>query len=378
MADKPAAKKPITESQESLYQKAVKKMNADSLIVQYAYKIDNYNLAAAMFEEVGDYLDAPELAVQCREKAEETRKESLAVGYEKALAKQKKANTQDRWLKAKAEFEALGDYRDAPEHVKECQSVLDGISRKAFRKRVIGLGILAVIVIFIVAGSWSGLFHYMMGYGFFKAKMYAQAETVFESMPGFLNSDQYNAMTKNKRLETAELGNVISFGEYHWKLIGRDRANHTITLIAADVGPSHPFYQVPFNDTPEPVSWADSSLRAWLNSEFLEEAFTEQERSMLVLQTSEPSVNEKYGTAYEETTQDYLTLISVEESAQYMEYLKALGMDFWMRTPGATMENAAFIAASHVIRTYGYPVNADDMMVRPVIKVDYSALLKED
>ena len=68
-AKKDAKKKPIYESQESLYQKAVRKMQADRLIVQYAYKIDNYKLAAAMFDEVGDYMDAPALAKKCRELA---------------------------------------------------------------------------------------------------------------------------------------------------------------------------------------------------------------------------------------------------------------------------------------------------------------------
>ena len=152
MADKPAAKKPITESQESLYQKAVKKMQAESLIVQYAYKIDNYNLAATMFEEVGDYLDAPELAEHCREMAEKTREESLVSGYEKALRKEKEATSRERWEKARSEFAALGDYRDAPEHVKKCQEVLDGMTRKALRKRGLIFGALAAVVILIIAG----------------------------------------------------------------------------------------------------------------------------------------------------------------------------------------------------------------------------------
>ena len=92
-----------------------------------------------------------------------------------------------------------------------------------------------------------------MGYGFYKGKMYEQAEKVFDSMPGFLNSDRYGALTKEKRIETAELGKVISFGQYRWKVIGRDKANHIVTMIASDVGPSHPFYQVPFNETQEPA-----------------------------------------------------------------------------------------------------------------------------
>ena len=86
MADtKNSAKAPIYESQESLYEKAVKKMNADKLIVQYAFKIDNYLKAAAMFDEVGDYLDAPEKAELCRELARKAEIEEKNSRYRKLL-----------------------------------------------------------------------------------------------------------------------------------------------------------------------------------------------------------------------------------------------------------------------------------------------------
>ena len=71
----------IYASQVQLYEKAVQKMNADAVIVQHAYKADNYRIAAAMFDEVGDYLDAKELAERCRTLAEETKADELETAY---------------------------------------------------------------------------------------------------------------------------------------------------------------------------------------------------------------------------------------------------------------------------------------------------------
>ena len=90
-AKKPAAKKPVYESQESLYAKAVIKMNEDAVIVQHAYKAENYRRAAAMFELVGDYEDAAELAQQCYRLADETEEEERVLRYGKAREKEEKA-----------------------------------------------------------------------------------------------------------------------------------------------------------------------------------------------------------------------------------------------------------------------------------------------
>ena len=371
------AKKPIYESQESLYKKALQKMHADKLIVQYAYKIDNYKLAAQMFEEVGDFQDAPELAKQCRKLAEEAVKEAEESLYQKAKRHMEDGSLTeiDKCGKQIELLKKLGDYKDSRELLAKCQETQHRLERKSAWRRRLVAGLLAGFVILCAAFIFSGLFKYVLGLGYLKTGYYAEAQAVFESMPGYLSADSYGRTARYAHVASSKTGNVITYGKYHWKVLSKK--NGVLTLIAADITPDSPFYAVPFNEEQEAVSWAESSLRTWLNGPVYEEAFDDFERSHLLLQTCGGSENEEYGSAWSEETQDYLTILSVQETGEYMKQLQTLGLNYWLRTPGASEDCAAFMSADHVVRTFGYPVSDTRTAVRPVIQIDTAGLTEE-
>ena len=112
-----------------------------------------------------------------------------------------------------------------------------------------------------------------------------------------------------------------------------------------------------------------------LNTEVYEEHFSDAEKELMLLQTSEPSENEDYKTKYTEKTEDYLTILSVEESAEYMDAIETMGLDFWFRTPGNSLDAVCFISApTHTMHTYGCPADHEGIAVRPIIQVDRSRL----
>ena len=112
MADnKQAANILVCESQEVLYQRAIKKMNADRLIVQFAYKIENYETAASMFDAVGDYEDARELAKRCRRLAEEARGEEKKDLYRRAMESRDNAQSEQEYERVAEAFGSLGGLR---------------------------------------------------------------------------------------------------------------------------------------------------------------------------------------------------------------------------------------------------------------------------
>ena len=374
--EKSSAKKPIYESQESLYEKAMAKLKADELIVQPAYKISNFQLAASMFEEVGDYLDAPERAAWCQEAAVKAEEESSIARYDAAVFRIKDARLEDEWDHLAREFESLGEYRDAPEKAKVCRENLAQITRGKRVRSTIILCIAAVIAAAGIIAYATGFYRYVQGYVNMKGKSYTSAAETFKSMPGFLNSDTLAAECTRKALAASPVGKDVPIGDYKWKIIGRDD-DGIVTLIAADVNGKHPCYRAVFQEGGGETTWADSSLRAWLNGEALETFFPagSEMRDYLVLYESLPSRNERYQTVYEETTQDYLTLLSTEEAQdpKMMKYLKNLSHSYWLRTPGGSMELAAYIDGEQVIRFFGAPTDDPDMMVRPVIRIDSSA-----
>lgn len=90
----------------------------------------------------------------------------------------------------------------------------------------------------------------------------------------------------------------------------------------------------------------------------------------MLLQTSAESLNPEYGTSYEQT-EDYLTILSMEEAEQYQDALSTLGLDFWVRTPGKTMDRTVYYSGGfHVIRPEGCVSNTEPLAVRPVIQVN--------
>lgn len=159
MADKKkASPKLIYESKASLYEKAVSAMNADSLIVQHAFKIENYLDTAEMFDQLEDYKDAAELAQKCRELAEKTKKDKVEYRYQLAVDQKNMAESGKDYEKAEKMFREVADYKDAEALMKECSVCREQLQKKAKMKRRIKLVLLLLCVVavlgFIQSPAW--------------------------------------------------------------------------------------------------------------------------------------------------------------------------------------------------------------------------------
>ena len=393
MADnKNSANVLVCESQEVLYKKAVKKMNADQLIVQYAYKIENYRTAAAMFDEVGAYLDSKELAQKCRDLAEKTEAEAREEQYRKAKAAKEKAATQQELMKAAKQFEELGSYKDAVRWRQECLE-----QSAAFDKKVKGkvLGISMVILLcagLLVAGYTTGFYRYMMGVFYSSMGYYEKSEPIFEGLGDFLDSQERARVSREeqvRRQETEELsalqkakaGDSVVFGAYTWKVL--ERKEDQLYLILQDVKGNGPFYQASYHESQEAVDWENSSLRSWLNKEVLETEFAPEDRQVLLpigengaFQEAAASKEPENGTA---SSGDYVSILSVSEIQQYKKVLNGLkGVDYWLKDAGDKPDTAVFVSASGQVMEHGYPVAEARFSLRPVILVDCLALTEEE
>ena len=361
----------IYASQMQLYEKALQKMNADAVIVQHSYKADNYRIAAAMFDEVGDYLDAKELAQRCRTLAEGTKSDELETAYQRCVDRINDPSVftdADKLRKLEGQLKQLGDYKDSKTILDRCQKALrkKDLHRKIKVRSI--LGALILIIVLTVVGLRTGYIKYYAGVAMMKYGKYAQAEKVFLSMPGFEDADHYLHQAELKRLETAKVGNTVSYGGLKWYLL--DVQEDILTGIAVDIGQEHIFYNVPFNKEGAETTWENSSLREWLNSEVYETQFSEEERAHMLLQTSKESVNPEYGTSYGQT-EDYLTVLSVEEAEKYQDVLSTMGLDFWVRTPGESMDRTVYYSGGfHTLRLAGCLSDSQPVAVRPVIRLD--------
>ncbi len=366
------SKQLICESREELYDKAVAKLKADSLIVQFTYKIENYRLAAAMFEEVGDYQDAPRLKEQCLKMAAKTEKEERRYRYQGAV-REMDSDEEKNWLKLAETFQKLGDYHDSKERYEKCKAAGAREDHKRKTKAGVVLGVVVLLIAAVIGVFVSGANRYVLGVAYLYAGTYDKAMTCFESVGDLLDAPAKAQKCRNKQILTAKKGEDISFGCYQWKIMDRDVDARVLTVIASSVGTDHDFYQVAFDDKGKADSWEESSLRAWLNGPVLEDAFTEEERACLILQDSPADANPDYQDRVSGQTQDHLKILSASEAAAFMGTLRELANDCWLRTPGRDPSTFCYITGQHKVRNYGLP--AETMLtVRPVIQIDYSGL----
>lgn len=129
-----------------------------------------------------------------------------------------------------------------------------------------------------------------------------------------------------RNTDSEMLGKHISFGTYQgeeieWRVIDADDEDGTILLLSEyglDILP----YQE--GDHHFNVTWADCSLRRWLNEEFYAEAFTGEEQKKILPSTSEgfPKYNSRMpGMPYdklERETEDKIFLLSYTEVQEYI------------------------------------------------------------
>ena len=139
----------------------------------------------------------------------------------------------------------------------------------------------------------------------------------------------------------------------------------------------------------ENMTWEKSSLRNWLNTTFLQTAFTptEQDRIQTVpVDNGESQGYSPWGTDGGKDTEDQIFLLSHAETEQYFaakesrictatEYTKKQGAMFlgaegrcswWLRSPGSNPCNAECIAINGALMFEDYVSNMR-IVVRPVL-----------
>lgn len=156
-----------------------------------------------------------------------------------------------------------------------------------------------------------------------------------------------------------------------------------------------------YHDTYDNVTWETSTLREWLNSEFLDTAFTNRERNAIQDTLVSNLDNPNYKTSGGNDTIDKVFLLSYDEAqnnaygfmsgvsnkskSRQMRLTPAALVEgyankengntcWWLRSPGITNQYAAYVFTVGSI-TDSYFVGRRNDAVRPVIRVKLSSIL---
>ena len=148
-----------------------------------------------------------------------------------------------------------------------------------------------------------------------------------------------------------------------------------------------------YNETYTSVTWETCPLRAWLNDDFLNSAFSAEEKAKIPTVTVSADKNPSYSTNPGNATQDQIFLLSITEANKYFSsnsertcqptaYAKAQGVWtsssgtsagncwWWLRSPGSSRNLAADVSYDGFVYYSGYYVNSSDYAVRPALWID--------
>lgn len=190
------------------------------------------------------------------------------------------------------------------------------------------------------------------------------------------------------------IGDEVYFGAYQnenlqWKVIDVDGVN--ALLVCNNV-----IEQKPYDEKEEYNTWNQCSLRDWLNNEFYETTFDNNEQNAIIETQLVNTKNSDYGTDGGEDTSDKIFILSLDEIRLYFgevesrvcplstyvtlkSTLPKSGLYYWwVRTPGRYSDEVACIDNDGWINSQGNFASYSDGGVRPALWVDTSILVERE
>ena len=200
------------------------------------------------------------------------------------------------------------------------------------------------------------------------------------------------------KIKTANVGDIIVFGAYEqdnntsngkedieWLVLAKE--DNKILVISDKALDCKPY-----NQSRDYVTWETCSLRNWLNNDFINAAFTAEERAMIPTVTVSADMNPEYNTNSGNATKDKVFLLSIVEAEKYFtsdearkcvptEYAISNGAStsdsytkggkatclWWLRSPGFDQFIAAYVNYFGPVLRYGRSVGNVSNSVRPAM-----------
>lgn len=396
-----------------IYDRAVSAMNE-------ANSENEYKAAAEIFKTVPGFKDADSLVEKCLDNAEICRKDALynsarsqmtgniIRNYESAIrmlesisgwkdadeqiyACQKKVEE----LKAKEEAERLEAERKAEEH----RIAVEKAKKKAKKVFAIGTPIVCACIAFVLVLITVIMpkQKYNQAMELISSGNYKAACLLLDGLSYKDSSEKFQS-AKQALIKNAKVGDIVYFGTYEqdndttngkedieWLVLAKE--NNRI-LVVSDKALDCRRY----NSSDTSVTWETCSLRNWLNNDFINAAFTAEERAMIPTVTVSADMNPEYNTNPGNSTEDKVFLLSIVEAEKYFtsdearrcvptEYAVSNGAStrdsytkggkatcwWWLRSPGYLQDIAADVINDGSVNRFGNFVYYVFIAVRPAL-----------
>ena len=335
-----------------------------------------YSEAIAAFEALG-YTNSDSVIRDCR--------------YESA---QELYNT-GRYDEAISQFEMLGGYKDSELLLKDCRyfAALDLYNSGDYEG---ALAAFRALNGYKNSDEQATLCDQTIRYDeamrLYNAGAYEDAQAAFEALGDYGDSAEMARKCAATEWQNVSVGDYIVFGAYEqdnnsadgkeeieWLVL--DKRSDSMLVVSRYALDCFVFYPSMAN-----ITWDSSSIRNWLNSSFLNSAFSAAEQSLIRTTTVSADKNPRYNTYAGSSTSDKVFLLSISEVGWYFSsdadmqckgtawcYAEGayIGTNnncwWWLRTPGDRMASAATVSSKGGINYSGNDVDAIAGGIRPAM-----------
>jgi hypothetical protein len=155
-------------------------------------------------------------------------------------------------------------------------------------------------------------------------------------------------------------GDIIQFGDYDWRVL--DVQDDRLLIVTEKVTE-----QRAYNNLSGGITWADCSLREYLNGGFYG-SFSDEDKARILETNVKNKNNPERGTAGGNDTTDYIFLLSIDEVFQYFgnDAERKAGTSYWLRSPGQFTYCAAYVSTSGSVSVLGVTATLTDG-IRPAL-----------
>ena len=213
------------------------------------------------------------------------------------------------------------------------------------------------------------------------------SENAIDESDELIHNDKLIKISKD--FKEKSFGN-INGKDIDWYVVEED--DESMTLLSKNI-----IMAMPYNEGSEDTTWEKSTIRKYLNKDFLEDTFTSDEREKILVSKIQNNDNDETGTEGGADTEDYAFLLSIDDIKQYFENKNGVDIEklacrsiddnisinknnnkeewyyknspYWLRSPGLYADDASYINFNGSVSVNGINVSYSDIGVRPVIRI---------
>ena len=357
---------------DALYNSARSQMNQNT--------ISSYESAIRMLESIPGWKDADEQIYACKKNIEELKAKEEAERLE---------------AERKAEAERLERERKEEEH----RIAVEKMKKKAKKVFIAIASVACVCAVFLILLKTVIIPQYKLNKAtqLIDSGDYKAAYMLLDGL-SYRDSAEKLKSAKQAQIKNAKVGDIVYFGTYEqdnktsngkenieWLVLAKEKNR---VLVISDKALDHQEY----NSYRTSGTWETCTLRKWLNNDFINAAFSAEERAKIPTVTVSADKNPEYDTYPGNATKDRVFLLSIVEAEKYFtsdEARKCVPTEYaisngaytsdsytkggkatcwwWLRSPGFNLYNAADVEVGGDVSEDGGSAYSSADAVRPAM-----------